>query len=71
MAGGVVAGGPGGHGLLAGGDGISGIRGVPPGLVQRVQRRLAAAGGVATDAAGLRMAVTEALSEDGVLLPSA
>ena len=56
---------------MAGGDGISGIRGVPPGLVQRVQRRLAAAGGVATDAAGLRMAVTEALSEDGVLLPSA
>jgi len=71
VAGGVVAGGPGGHGLIAGGDGISGIRGVPPGLVQRVQRRLAAAGGVATDAAGLRMAVTEALSEDGVLLPSA
>jgi len=71
VAGGVVAGGPGGHGLIAGGDGASEIRGVPPGLVQRVQRRLAAAGGVATDAAGLWMAVTEALSEDGVLLPSA
>jgi pilus assembly protein CpaF len=44
--------------------------GVPPGLVQRVQQRLAAAGGVATDTAGLRKAVSEALNEDGVLLPS-
>jgi pilus assembly protein CpaF len=47
------------------------VRGVPPGLVQRVQRRLAAAGGVATDTAGLRMAVAEAPSEYGVLLPAA
>jgi pilus assembly protein CpaF len=66
-----VAGGPPGHGLLAGGEGTSRTGGIPPGLVQRVQRRLTAAGGVATDTAGLRIAVTEELREDGVLLPSA
>jgi pilus assembly protein CpaF len=71
VAGGGLAGGRPGHGLLAGGEGTSRTGGIPPGLVQRVQRRLAAAGGVATDTAGLRKAVTEVLSEDGVLLPSA
>jgi pilus assembly protein CpaF len=71
VAGGSLAGGLAGRELMADGHGASGIRGVPPGLVQRVQRRLAAAGGVATDTAGLRLAVTEALSEDGVLLPAA
>jgi hypothetical protein len=45
--------------------------GVPPGLVARVQRRLAATGAVATDAAGLRAAVAETLDEDGVALPAA
>jgi pilus assembly protein CpaF len=44
---------------------------VPAGLVQRVQRRLAANGAVASDAAGLRAAVAEALGEDGVRLPAA
>ena len=76
LAGGGVAGrglaaGPPGNGLLAGGERTSGTGGIPPGLVQRVQRRLAAAGVVATDTAGLRTAVTEVLSEDGVLLASA
>jgi len=63
-----LAAGPPDNGLLAGGERTGGI---PPGLVQRVQRRLAAAGVVATDTAGLRTAVTEVLSEDGVLLASA
>jgi pilus assembly protein CpaF len=43
----------------------------PAGLVQRVQRRLAATGAVASDAASLRAAVAEALGEDGVQLPAA
>src|SRR5829696_6440058 len=68
LAGGGLAAGPPDNGLLAGGERTGGI---PPGLVQRVQRRLAAAGVVATDTAGLRTAVTEVLSEDGVLLASA
>jgi pilus assembly protein CpaF len=42
--------------------------GAPPRLVARVQRRLATGGAVATDAAGLRAAVAEALAEDGVVL---
>jgi pilus assembly protein CpaF len=40
--------------------------GVPPGLVARVQRRLAAGGAVAADAARLRAVVAEALAKDGV-----
>ena len=44
---------------------------MPAGLVQRVQRRLAANGAVASDAASLRAAVAEALGEDGVHLPAA
>jgi pilus assembly protein CpaF len=44
---------------------------VAAGLVQRVQRRLAAAGAVAGDQDGLRVAVAEALAEEGVLLPPA
>jgi len=44
---------------------------VAPGLVARVQQRLAATGAVATDAAGLRAAVAETLTEDGVVLPAA
>ena len=47
------------------------VGGVPPGLVQRVQRRLTADGRVAADPGGLRTAVTETLGEDGVLLPEA
>ena len=39
------------------------------GLVPRVQRRLAAGGAVASDAAGLREAVAGALAEDGIVLP--
>jgi Flp pilus assembly CpaF family ATPase len=45
--------------------------GVAPGLVARVQRRLAAGGAVATDAARLRAAVAETLADDGVALPAA
>ena len=41
------------------------------GLVPRVQGRLAAGGGIASDAAGLRRAVAETLAEDGILLPEA
>jgi pilus assembly protein CpaF len=44
--------------------------GVPTGLVQRVQRRLAATGTVASDLTGLRAAVADALDEDGVQLPA-
>jgi pilus assembly protein CpaF len=44
------------------------IGGVPPGLVQRVQRHLVATGAVATDGANLRMVVAEVLGEDGVHL---
>jgi len=44
---------------------------VAPGLVARVQQRLAATGAAATDAAGLRAAVAESLMEDGVVLPAA
>jgi pilus assembly protein CpaF len=47
------------------------VGGLAPGLVARVQRRLAATGSSATDAAGLRAAVEEALVEDGVVLPAA
>jgi pilus assembly protein CpaF len=46
------------------------VGGVPPGLVQRVQRRLAATGAVASDVAGLRAAVADTLGEDGVQLPA-
>ena len=60
-----------GIGPTAGNSGAGVIGGVPPGLVQRVQRHLAAAGAVAADSAGLQTAVTEALREDGILLPAA
>ncbi|HSO54017.1 MAG TPA: CpaF family protein [Actinomycetes bacterium] len=58
-------------GVTADSSGTGAIGGLPYGLVRRVQRRLASAGSVATDSAGLRTAVTEALSEDGILLPAA
>jgi pilus assembly protein CpaF len=64
VAGGAI--GPMGEGSRAGP-----IGGVPPGLVARVQRRLAGTGAVATEAAGLRAAVAEILREDGVVLPAA
>jgi pilus assembly protein CpaF len=54
-----------------GGAGEAGLVGVAAGLVQRVQRRLAAAGSVAADAGGLRAAVAGALSEEGIVLPAA
>jgi pilus assembly protein CpaF len=58
--------------LPSGAPGLAGSGGgVAAGLVQRVQRRLAAAGAVAADADGLRAAVAEALGEEGVLLPPA
>jgi hypothetical protein len=41
------------------------IGGLPPGLVARVQRRLAATGAVATDADGHPAAVAETLSAGG------
>ena len=46
------------------------VAGVPAGLVQRVQGRLAANGSFASDAASLRTAVAEALNEDGIALPA-
>ena len=61
----------GGTGPMTGSGRTGPIGGVPPGLVARVQRRLAATGAVATDAAGLRAAVAETLVEDGVVLPAA
>src|SRR5918992_2283316 len=60
-----------GTGPTAGNSDPDVIGGVPPGLVQRVQRHLAGAGAVAADTAGLQTAVTEALREDGILLPAA
>jgi pilus assembly protein CpaF len=60
-----------GSGPMAGGGRTGPAGGVPPGLVARVQRRLAAAGASASDAAGLRAAVEGALLEDGVVLPAA
>jgi pilus assembly protein CpaF len=60
-----------GIGPTAANTGPGVIGGVPPGLIQRVQRHLAAAGAVAADSAGLQTAVTEALREDGILLPAA
>jgi pilus assembly protein CpaF len=66
-----------GSGVAGGGSGpINGgrtgpIGGVAPGLVARVQQRLAATGAAATDAARLRAAVAESLMEDGVVLPAA
>ena len=64
------AAGAGGIGVRAG-SGAEQVGGLPPGLVARVQRRLAACGAVATDAAGLRAAVAETLAEDGVALSAA
>ena len=68
---GVGATGSPGSGPTADSSGTGAIGGLPYGLVQRVQRRLASAGLVATDSADLRTAVTEVLSEDGILLPTA
>ena len=62
--------GAGGIGVRPGGEADQ-SGGLPPGLVARVQRRLAATGAVATDAVGLRAAVAETLAEDGVVLPAA
>jgi pilus assembly protein CpaF len=64
------AGGAAGTGPITASTRIGSIEGVTPGLVQRVQRRLAATGSVASDVAGLRTAVAEALGEDGVQLPA-
>jgi pilus assembly protein CpaF len=44
---------------------------MPAGLVQRVLGRLVANGSVASDTASLRAAVTEALADDGIVLPAA
>jgi pilus assembly protein CpaF len=69
---------PTGNGAAGGGTGpVTGtsragpVGGVAPGLVARVQRRLAATGASATDAAALRAAVEAILVEDGVVLPAA
>jgi pilus assembly protein CpaF len=48
-----------------------GAVGVAPGLVARVQRRLAAGGVAVTDTARLQAAVAEIIGEDGVVLPPA
>jgi pilus assembly protein CpaF len=61
----------GGSAPLTGSSRTGPVAGLAPGLVARVQRRLAAIGASATDAAGLRVAVEETLVEDGVVLPVA
>jgi pilus assembly protein CpaF len=61
----------GGSAPLTGSSRTGPVAGLTPGLVARVQRRLAATGASATDAAGLRAAVEETLVEDGVVLPAA
>jgi pilus assembly protein CpaF len=66
-AGGIGAGGIG----VGAGSGADQLGGLPPGLVARVQRRLAATGPVAADPAGLQAAVAETLAKDGVVLPAA
>ena len=60
----------GGSAPLTGSSPTGPVAGLAPGLVARVQRRLAATGASATDAAGLRAAVEETLVEDGVVLPA-
>jgi pilus assembly protein CpaF len=60
----------GGSAPLTGSGRTGPVAGLAPGLVARVQRRLAATGASATDAAGLRAAVEETLVEDGVVLPA-
>jgi pilus assembly protein CpaF len=62
---------PGGGGSTraASGAGVTGA--VPAELVERVQRRLMAAGAVANDPDSLRWAVAAALGEEGVVLPPA
>jgi hypothetical protein len=54
---------------MTGGAGTVPVGGVPAGLVQRVQGRLAAVGAVASDPASLRAAVAQALDDDGIDLP--
>jgi pilus assembly protein CpaF len=57
------------RGVVAAGSGPA--IGPAAGLVQRVQRRLASAGPIATDIGGLRAAVAGALRDEGILLPTA
>jgi pilus assembly protein CpaF len=52
-------------------SGASGTSAVPAGLVERVQRRLVAAGATATDADGIRVAVAAALGDEAVVLSPA
>jgi pilus assembly protein CpaF len=65
------AGAAGGIAVMAASGGPGSVAGPAPGLVARVQRRLAATGAVTTDAAGLRAAVAATLGEDGIVLPVA
>jgi pilus assembly protein CpaF len=58
------------HHAPAGGAGSPPPAGMAPGLVERVQRRLATTG-LAAGPGGLRAAVADALRDEGVLLPAA
>jgi pilus assembly protein CpaF len=68
---GAGTGGPATAQAVSAGAGTGPIGGMPTGLVQRVLGRLVANGSVASDTASLRAAVTEALADDGIVLPAA
>jgi pilus assembly protein CpaF len=68
---GAGTGGPATAQAVSAGAGTGPIGGMPAGLVQRVLGRLVANGSVASDTASLRAAVTEALADDGIVLPAA
>ena len=68
---GVGTGAPGTAQAVSAGAGTGPVGGMPAGLVQRVLGRLVANGSVASDTASLRAAVTEALADDGIVLPAA
>ena len=68
---GAGAGGPAPAHAVSAGAGTGPVGGMPAGLVQRVLGRLVANGSVASDTASLRAAVTEALADDGIVLPAA
>jgi len=68
---GAGAGGPAPAHAVSAGAGTGPVGGMPAGLVQRVLGRLVANGSVASGTASLRAAVTEALADDGIVLPAA
>ena len=68
---GAGTGGPATAQAVSAGAGTGPVGGMPAGLVQRVLGRLVANGSVASGTASLRAAVTEALADDGIVLPAA